>query len=102
MELLMKNILIITCIVLSGICLSLSRAESSSGSKIRVVRSDTEGVVVELRLSGFQTETIEHEGQSYQRIIVPDLVQSDRPGKPQVPVSGALIGIPAIDGVSLL
>lgn len=97
----MKKILIITCIVLSGICLSLSRAESSSGSKIRVVRSDTEGVVVELRLSGFQTETTEHEGQSYQRIIVPDLVQSDRPGKPQVPVSGALIGIPAIDGVSL-
>ncbi|MCC7210601.1 MAG: hypothetical protein IT451_02005 [Candidatus Brocadia sp.] len=97
----MKNILIVTGILVSGICLSLSRAESSSGSKIRVVRTDSEAVVLELRLSGFQTETTEHEDGSYQSITAPHTVLSDQPGKPRLPVCGALIGIPAIDGVSL-
>lgn len=97
----MKKILIIAGIVLSCIYMPLRGAEPSAGRNIRVLRSDDAGIVVELKLNGFQTETIEHEGQSYQRIIAPDMVQSDRPGKPQAPVSGALIGIPAVDGVSL-
>ncbi|HQU32442.1 MAG: hypothetical protein HRU72_00065 [Planctomycetia bacterium] len=97
----MKNILIIAGVVFCGMYLPLCRAEASHSNKIRVLRSDSDGAVLELRLSGFQTETTEYEGESYQSITAPDTVQSDQPGKPRMPVCGTLLGVPAVDGVSL-
>ncbi len=55
----MKNILIIAGVVFCGMYLPLCRAEASHSNKIRVLRSDSDGAVLELRLSGFQTETTE-------------------------------------------
>lgn len=74
-------------------------AQSSSGSYLKVSRSSSQDIVLELGVEDFQIETIEYGGQTYQRLVIPDMVQSSRPGEPQVPMRGSMLGVPSIKGV---
>jgi len=76
-------------------------AQSPSGSHLHVLRSDEQSILLELTVESFETEVVETGGQTYHRLIIPDMVQTDAPGAPQVPTRGALLGLPASEGVSV-
>ena len=92
------------------VCLSLilgsnptppATAQAPAGSHLRVVSSDSQGVVLELTVDGFEVETVEHEGRTFQRLVIPDMVHTQAPGEPQVPTRGTLLGLPSSEGVSV-
>ena len=76
-------------------------ARSLSEGHPKLLRSDEQAIVLELKTDDFQVETIDHEGQTYQRLIIPNMTQSMRQGEPQVPTQGTLVGIPCMEGVSV-
>ncbi|MFO0793489.1 MAG: C25 family cysteine peptidase [Candidatus Brocadiaceae bacterium] len=68
-------------------------AKPTFKKNLKVVRSDKHAIELELKVGNFRTETTQHEGQTYQRFIIPDMEQNIRPGEPQVPTCGTLLGI---------
>ena len=79
----------------------LATAQAPSGNQLNLLSSTEHGAVLELTVDDFRIETIDHEGQTYQRLIIPGLAQTDAPGKPQVPTRGALLGIASPERVSV-
>lgn len=92
---------IIAFMILGSVSISQSIAGHESNTCLTVLHSDEQSVVVKLKASDFQLETIKYEGQIYQKIIIPDTVQSANPGKPQVPTRGAMLGVRTVEGVSV-
>lgn len=92
---------IMVFLILGSLFMSGVLAQSPAGSNLKALRSDTQVIVLELNVGDFRVETEEYEGQRYQRIIMPHTVQSARPGEPQIPVRGAMVGIPSVNGVSV-
>ena len=80
---------------------SQTTAQLPNDACLKVLHSDGQAMDLELKVGSFQVETIEHEGQTYQRLIIPDMVQSSNPGEPQIPTRGALLGICFTEGVSV-
>jgi len=72
-----------------------------AGGDLRVVSSEERGVVLELTVADFQVEAVEYEDQTYHRLSIPRMVQTDTPGEPQVPTRGTMLGIPSLEGVSV-
>lgn len=97
----MLGISIIIFLILGNVSDPLVTAQSSSEDCLKVLHSDGQAINLELRVGDFRVEMIEHEGQTYQRLIIPDMVQSARPGEPQIPTRGTILGIPSTEGVSV-
>jgi hypothetical protein len=76
-------------------------AESSAEEDLRLLKSDAESVIVELSTPDFQVEESVVNGTVYHLVDVPGCGQTDEVGKPQLPVRGALLGIPASADYSL-
>ena len=91
----------IVFLILGSVYTAPVTARSVSERHLKVLRSDEQAIDLELKADDFQVETIEHEGQTYQRLIIPDMTQSTRQGEPQVPTQGTLVGIPCTEGVSV-
>ena len=91
----------IVFLILGSVYTAPVTAQSVSERHLKVLRSDEQAIDLELKADDFQVETIEHEGQTYQRLIIPDMTQSTRQGEPQVPTQGTLVGIPCTEGVSV-
>ena len=66
---------------------------------LRLLRSDETGVVLELHTPGFQVESLDDQG--CQRLRVVGYATTDEAGWPQLPVQGAMVGVPAGAEVSL-
>lgn len=79
----------------------LASARVLHGGPLQMVSSDSQSTVLELNVRDFQIETAEHEGQTYHMLIIPDMAQTARPGEPQVPTYGTMIGVSSPGGVSL-
>ncbi|MBI2471529.1 MAG: hypothetical protein HYV59_09850 [Planctomycetes bacterium] len=88
-------------LILEGVYTSPVTALPLSEGHLKVLRSDEQVIELELNVDDFQVETIKHGGQTYQRLVIPDMAQSNRPGMPQIPIYGTLVGIPCIEGVSV-
>jgi hypothetical protein len=95
------RILIIALLILGSGPMSLARTQLPADSHLRLLSSDGQSILLELIVDGFQTETADYEGQTYHRLIIPGMVQTDTPGEPQVPTRGTLLGLPAAEGVSV-
>jgi len=91
----------IVFLILESVYTSPVAALSLSEGYPKVLRSDGQAIELELRVDDFQIETVDHDGQTYQRLIIPDMTQSTRQGEPQVPTQGTLVGIPCTEGVSV-
>lgn len=76
-------------------------ARTPPGSHLQLLRSDDQGVLLELTLDDFEVETVAHGGQTYHRLLIPDMVQTTVPGAPQVPTRGTLLGLPTTQGVAV-
>lgn len=96
-------------LVVVGVCLTLAWAgalyaaegqttsntgTSSDGGGLLLIKSDTQGVVVELRTPSFEIEESSVDGTVYHTVVAPDCGQTDDVGQPQLPVRGTLLGIP--------
>ncbi|TEU18838.1 MAG: hypothetical protein E3J21_05100, partial [Anaerolineales bacterium] len=95
------GILIAASLILGSGSTALVTAQAPAGSDLRLLSSDGQAIVLELTVDDFQVETVEHAGQTYQRLVIPGMVQTDRPGEPQVPTRGAMLGLPSVTGVSV-
>lgn len=71
------------------------------GTALRVVSTDAQTIVLELTVDGFQTEVVEYAGQAYDRLVIPDTVQTTTPGEPQVPTYGTLVGLPSTRNITI-
>jgi hypothetical protein len=67
---------------------------AASGSQLRVLQSDTSRVVLELEVSGYDVREQNVGGATYAVLSIPELGYTSEPGKPQLPIRGALVGIP--------
>ncbi len=75
--------------------------ETASLSHVKAAASDDRGVLLEMTVDDFRVETVRQDGSAYQKIIIPHTTEDAIPGKPQIPVCSALVGVPATDGVSV-
>lgn len=94
-------LLAIIWLILDGQTPALVAAQPPAGSQLNLLSANSHEVVVELTVSDFEAEAVEHEGQTYQRLVIPGAAQSDIPGAPQLPVQGALLGLPTSAGISV-
>jgi len=95
------GILITTSLILGHGSIPLAMAQAPAGSHLQLLSSDSQAVVLELTVDDFQVETVEHAGQTYHRLTIPDTTQTATPGEPQVPTRGTLLGLPSTQGVSV-
>ena len=73
------------------------------GEGIEIIESSESGVTLELTTEEFKEEEKIEEGITYQRISIPGYIHghSSEIGKPQVPMKGALLGIPSDAEITL-
>ena len=68
---------------------------------LHIVRSDANGVVLELFTPEYQLKPVETEGRAFEQLTVPNLNKSSEAGWPQLPLASALLGVPADARVSV-
>ena len=83
-------------LVLLALLLGVSGVEAGPRSPtVKLLRSDSQRIVLELTIPDFRVISREHGGTTYQAVVVPDLEQTWEPGQPQVPFKGVLLGVPS-------
>lgn len=95
------GIIITLSLILGSGLVSPVAAETPGGSHLRLVSFNDQEAVLELIVDDFQIETVEHEGKTYQRLVIPGTAHTDRPGEPQVPIRGTLLGLLSTEGVAV-
>ena len=75
-------------------CLGGSVQGNPHSEGIRVLSSDSSGIVIEFTLPPPSLRELEAEGELYQDISLPGLAMTGEAGKPNLPVMGTLIGLP--------
>ena len=70
---------------------------------VEVIASDATGMTLELRTESFESVVLEEGGLSYRRLRVPEYVHgyTEVVGKPELPVKGILLDLPAGKGGTL-
>ncbi len=74
---------------------STSTPLGNDAASLTLISSGSRGVVFELTTPGFEIQPGNDEKQAFQLLKVSGLDQSSEAGKPQLPVKGVLIGVPA-------
>lgn len=92
---------LLTLLLAAGGLALLAAAQPTPSTDLRVIRSTPGSMLVEFTAGDFQIESIDRAGLTYQRVQLPGTVQTSTPGAPQVPTRGALLGLPALTGLSL-
>ncbi len=72
----------------------LTGGHAGSASRVELVKSDDESIVLRLRTHGYRISEKEVDGRRYDVLSVEGYGSNSELGKPQVPAQGALIGIP--------
>jgi hypothetical protein len=73
---------------------TFSIASAQEPAQLRVLQSDTSRVVVELEIAGYDRRTTRVGNTTYSVLSVAGLGRTSEPGKPQLPIKGALVAIP--------
>jgi hypothetical protein len=73
---------------------SQSHQDVPSDSIVQLLESNADGVIIKIEIPDFQFGTMEHEGEQYQTISFPGCGYTAEAGKPQLPVTGTLLGVP--------
>ena len=75
-------------------------AKASRKESIRILSVDEHSILIQWTTGQVQFESVQRNGQTCQRVVVPDTVQMTTPGAVQLPTRGALLGLPTAEGVS--
>ncbi len=70
------------------------RAPEVYGSEPRLVWTGADGVEIEVDGLDYQLRTVHLEGVAYDQVVLPGGTWLPEPGRPAVPVRGALLGVP--------
>lgn len=76
-------------------------AQEPGGSRLTVLSSTAQEIVLALTVADFQVEPVEVGSQIYQRLVISGATQTEVSGKPQLPTRGALVGVPTTAEVSV-
>ncbi|HIE29888.1 TPA: hypothetical protein EYP66_21675, partial [Candidatus Poribacteria bacterium] len=68
---------------------------------VQLLESNADGAIIKIEIPNFQFGTMEHEGEQFRTIGFPGCGYTTEEGKPQLPVSGTLLGIPVNAEISL-
>ena len=74
---------------------SVPKVSGPVAEALQILSSDEHAIMLEWKSDEFEIETVERGGERCRRIVLRGAVQSNVPGAPQVPVRGALLGVPA-------
>ena len=78
-----------------------ARAEDAAPAALRLLEAGSEGVVFELDVPDYHVEEIENSSNPLAELRIEGGWRTSEPGKPQLPMLSALIGIPANAKVEL-
>jgi len=70
-------------------------------ANLTLISSDATRVIFELSTPGYEILPGDDDQQDFQLVTVPGLDQISEPGKPQLPVKGLMIGVPAEAEISI-
>ena len=70
------------------------RMLAAADEDLVLIKSDTEGIILELRTPSYQMEEISLDGVAYHLLTVAGYGQTGDVGHPQLPLKGTLLGIP--------
>lgn len=76
-------------------------AQPEAGDGPRIVTADDQQLVFELTIAKPDVADVTLEGQTFQRLSLPDFDLSDQAGHPQLPQRGVMVGIPAEGDISV-
>jgi len=68
--------------------------QAQSSAQLSVLQSDANRIVLELSVSGYDSREVTIGGRTFTIFSIGDLGQTGESGSPQLPVKGAMIGIP--------
>ncbi|MEZ4771141.1 MAG: C25 family cysteine peptidase [Caldilineales bacterium] len=80
---------------------SSAAAQQSDGNGPQIVSSDDRQLVFDLTVPMPDITDVTLEGQTFQRLTLPDFTLSDEPGHPQLPQTGVMVGIPVEGDISV-
>lgn len=69
-------------------------AQSNSPTRVTVLQSDANRIVLEVQAPSFETRDVRLSGEILALYSVGDLGHTTEPGKPQLPLQGAMVAIP--------
>jgi len=84
-------LLLVTLFILPHLSLA---DEASDLNAPRLISSDASGIVVEVGVQTYSLSEVQVQGQAFRRMTVPGYVTTVAPGRPAVPVTSALLGVP--------
>lgn len=76
-------------------------AGEAEGARVTILDSTTTQIVIEMVIDEYAVETLDIEGENYQRVEIPGSGYAEVAGAPQVPLVGAMVGLPTAEGVSV-
>jgi uncharacterized repeat protein (TIGR01451 family) len=97
------SLLLSVALVILGLAAALSVEASRAGAgdpptaepwSVKIIESDARHLLLELELTAFESETVEHAGLAYQRLRVADWGDWGHPGQPALPMVALPLGMP--------
>ena len=76
-------------------------ADIALEKRVWVKNSSASDVELALSLSDWSIDTVVQDGQSWSKVSLPSMVDSAQPGAPQLPMTGALVGVPTHEGLQV-
>ena len=79
----------------------IARDENTSGRSlgkgVQVLAEDEDGITLELRTAGFSSRIVRHDGLEFDRLSIDDYIHgyTGETGKPEMPLKGILVDVPA-------
>lgn len=94
-------------LLLTGLLLAASLSQPAlagqekATTQVVILSTSPRSLVLQLTVGDVQVEPLMRNGQSLFRFDVESMAQTATPGTPQVPIYGALLGVPATSGLSV-
>gem|GEM_PF-1467176 len=84
-----------------GLAASPAAVADDTPPGLRLLDSQPGEIVIELTVGDYAVEDLSANGETYQRLTLPEAELNDEAGAPQVPVRAALLGVPTLAGLSV-
>lgn len=97
----MKYILIVVLLISALALGAPTPTDAQVGDGLRVVESNAQHIVLELRSPALSTETRALNGTTYLALAASSWNTTNEPGKPQLPISSAMLAVPQNANVSV-